>query len=65
MITAQGPPAEIIALFCCIYLAHDCGMIYGYARVSMDEQDLAVQRGQLEAPACTRIFSNTFTGTTT
>ncbi len=40
-------------------------MIYGYARVSTDGQDLAVQRGQIEAAGCARIFSDTFTGTTT
>lgn len=40
-------------------------MIYGYARVSTEGQDLAVQQGQLEAAGCTKVFSDTFTGTTT
>ena len=40
-------------------------MIDGYAWVSTDGQGLSVQRGQLEATRCPRIFSDTFTGTTT
>ena len=39
-------------------------MIYGYARVSTDGQDLAIQREQLAAAGCEKVFSDTFTGTT-
>ena len=39
-------------------------MLYGYARVSSDGQDLTIQRDQLKAVRCERIFSDTFTGTT-
>ena len=40
-------------------------MIYGYARISDKGQDLAIQRDQLKAAGCDRVFSDTFTGTTT
>ena len=39
-------------------------MIFGYARVSTDSQDLAVQQGQLKAAGCEHVYSDTFTGTT-
>lgn len=38
-------------------------MIYGYARVSTAAQDLAAQRGQLDAAGCDRIFCEKITGT--
>ncbi len=39
-------------------------MIFGYARVSTDAQDLAVQRGQLKAAGCVQVCGDTLTGTT-
>ncbi|WP_462122728.1 recombinase family protein [Methylorubrum thiocyanatum] len=38
-------------------------MIYGYARVSTEAQDLANQRAQLTAAGCEKIFADKFTGT--
>lgn len=40
-------------------------MIYGYARVSTLDQDLAGQIETLEAMNCNKIYSEKFTGTTT
>ena len=38
-------------------------MIYGYARVSTDAQDLESLSGQLQAAGCERIYSDILTGT--
>jgi DNA invertase Pin-like site-specific DNA recombinase len=35
---------------------HNAGMIYGYARVSNDAQDLTSQLAQLKAAECETIF---------
>ena len=40
------------------------GMIYGYARVSTDAQDLASQLAQLKAAGCEKVFREKITGTT-
>lgn len=37
---------------------HNNGMIYGYARVSADAQDLAIQLAQLKAMGCEKITND-------
>ena len=41
---------------------HNMGMIYGYARVSTDAQDLTNQVAQLKAAGCATIFREKMTG---
>jgi DNA invertase Pin-like site-specific DNA recombinase len=43
---------------------HDAAMIYGYARVSTDAQDLTSQLAQLKAVGCEKVFRQKITGTT-
>src|SRR5262249_51803503 len=43
---------------------HNAGMIYGYARVSADAQDLTSQLVQLKAAGCEKVFREKITGTT-
>jgi len=43
---------------------HNAGVIYGYARVSTDAQDLSNQVAQLRAEGCEKIFGEKITGTT-
>src|SRR3954452_12393534 len=42
----------------------NCGMIYGYARVSTEAQDLTGATAQLKAAGCQKIFREKITGTT-
>lgn len=41
---------------------HNCAMIYGYARVSTNGQDLANQLTQLAEAGCTKVFQEKVTG---
>ena len=43
---------------------HGARMIYGYARVSTDAQDLTSQLAQLKAAGCEKVFREKITGTT-
>ena len=43
---------------------HNAGMIYRYARVSTDAQDLTSQLAQLKATGCEKVFREKITGTT-
>ena len=43
---------------------HGARMIYGYARVSADAQDLTSQLAQLKAAGCEKVFREKITGTT-
>ena len=45
-------------------MMHNPGMIYGYARVSTDAQDLTIQLAQLKAAGCEKTFREKITGTT-
>jgi DNA invertase Pin-like site-specific DNA recombinase len=40
------------------------GMIFGYARVSTDAQDLTSQLDQLQAAGCEKVFREKITGAT-
>ena len=42
----------------------NAGMIYGYARVSTEAQDLTSQLAQLKAAGCEKVFREKITGTT-
>ena len=51
-------------LFCSTILFQNRGMIYGYARVSTEAQDLTSQLAQLKGAGCEKVFREKITGTT-
>jgi hypothetical protein len=52
-----------ISLFCSWILFQNRSMIYGYARVSTEAQDLTSQLAQLTASGCEKVFREKLTGT--
>lgn len=54
--------ADEIGLSRCINYGHQCGMIYGYARVSTDGQSVAAQVVELTAAGRVKVFRETATG---
>jgi Resolvase, N terminal domain len=60
----QSHAADRIALFSCKFLMQNRGMIYAYARVSTDAQDLTGQLAQLRAAGCEKVFREKITGAT-
>jgi hypothetical protein len=60
----QIQEVEKASLFCSTFLFPNRGMIYGYARVSTEAQDLTSQLAQLKATGCEKVFREKITGTT-
>jgi DNA invertase Pin-like site-specific DNA recombinase len=60
----QTQSSEKILLFRSTILFQNAGMIYGYARVSTDAQDLTSQVAQLRAAGCEMVFREKITGAT-
>jgi DNA invertase Pin-like site-specific DNA recombinase len=60
----QTQGAEKVLLFCSTILFQNRGMIYGYARVSTEAQDLTSQLAQLKGAGCEKVFREKITGTT-
>jgi DNA invertase Pin-like site-specific DNA recombinase len=61
----QTQGAEKVSLFCSTILFQNRWMIYGYARVSTEAQDLITsQLAQLKGAGCEKVFREKITGTT-
>src|ERR1700739_1592072 len=60
----QTQGAEKVSLFCSTILFQNRRMIYGYARVSTEAQDLTSQLAQLKGAGCEKVFREKLTGTT-
>ena len=60
----QTQGAEKVSLFCSAILFQNRDMIYGYARVSTEAQDLTSQLAQLKGAGCEKVFREKITGTT-
>jgi predicted site-specific integrase-resolvase len=52
-------------LFLCIIYRHNCPVIYGYARVSMDGQSVDAQVRQLTKAGCKKVFREVASGAKT
>src|SRR5271170_5935700 len=61
----QTQGADKVSLFRSTFLFQNRGMIYGYARVSTEAQDLTSQLAQLTAAGCEKVFREKLTGTNT
>src|ERR1700730_4340416 len=59
----QTQGAEKVSLFCSTILFQNRRMIYGYARVLTEAQDLSSRLAQLKGAGCEKVFREKLTGT--
>jgi hypothetical protein len=60
----QTQGADKVSLFCSTFLFHNRSMIYGFARVPTEAQDLTSQLAQLKGAGCENVYREKLTGTT-